>query len=350
VWVKRNLFFSDKRDADVGEGELPETGRGAPRPGAPTGRDIRRETISVTMTPEIEKAYRREMRLVKRGLREALKVYKEQPELAYESVSRALRRPLATLTKLADTPDQVIPGAPNLKVDRAVEIIRQNMGKRVLMWTDSKQLAEDVFSRMQETFPGMGHVLGQTGHIKYAGLTGEEEKFTGRKYTDPETGRKIPKDEWKTFVLTKILGMGNDKTSKQVRTAVLTGSFAVGQNLQSFEVVVHMDRDDWNSETMKQRTARAWRAGNKQPVDEYTLDMTYQTVADKEADDTLDDIRRIIQGLDEKMFDQVVLESQVERLGAEWLEIKKQRSALYEIDRRMMEQLLSPYAKHQGFE
>ena len=100
---------------------------------------------------------------------------------------------------------------------------------------------------------------------------------------------------------------------------------------------------------MKQRTARAWRSGNKKPVDEYTVDLTYgDQFAGPDAAQTLDEIRKVVQGIDDSLFNQVVADSQVERLGEEWTSIKKQRSLLHKVNRRMLERALSPYAQQLG--
>ena len=56
----------------------------------------------------------------------------------------------------------------------------------------------------------------------------------------------------------------------------------------------------------------------------------------------------MIQGIDAELFDRVIVDSQVEKLGEEWLQIKKERSALHVIDRKMMERALSPYASQLG--
>jgi len=52
VWVKRNLFFADKRDVEEEGAALAITGLGR------AGRDIKREAVVVTMPPDIEGAYR----------------------------------------------------------------------------------------------------------------------------------------------------------------------------------------------------------------------------------------------------------------------------------------------------
>jgi hypothetical protein len=129
----------------------------------------------------------------------------------------------------------------------------------------------------------------------------------------------------------------------EVATATLTSTYAVGQNLQMFSTVVHLDRDTWNSETMKQRTARAWRAGQESAVEERTLDVTYSDTK-KKGDQTLDDVRKVIQDMDSALFDEVVVDSQAEVLGVEWHNMKKNESALHEVNKRMLEMAMSPYA------
>jgi hypothetical protein len=362
VWIKRNLFFADKRDVAEEEAQLAYTGLGD------TGRDLYSETELVTMPPDIEAAYRVEMSRVLEGLRELIATdYAAMPELAFERVRNRVSRPLSVLTKLSDTPGEIIPGARNPKVDRTTSLVAARIGGgRTLMWTDQAKLAEETFNRMIQDFPAQGHVLGLTDRIIYsppttAGLDKLVEEyelsppkdgkliFRPRQYRDPATGRKTAQDEWSTHVLTKILGLGNKQTAFQVATAVLTGGYAVGQNLQSFNTVIHLDRDDWSSETMKQRTARAWRAGNKQPVEEITLDLVYpDAVANDDASKTLDEIRRIIQEMDADLFKKVVLDSQVEKLGEEWLAMEKQRSQLHQVDREMALRAMSPYASQLG--
>lgn len=339
IWVKKNIFYADKRD--VGEEDA-------------LVKDLRQETVAVVMPAAVEEPYRRALAEVMPLLRElvGLKYNPADPRsfpLAAEEVARRISRPLRLLTKLSDTPDRVIPGLPNPKLDQAAKLASMALSDRILIFGEDKDLALDCYERMKKQFPGRGHVLGQTGFILYCSPTGEEYKYGERIYVDPETGRKTEADEWKTFVLTKVLGLGLGRTDKDVHTCTLTGSYAVGQNLQSFGTVLHLDRDDWSSETMKQRTARAWRAGNQQPVDEYTLDLVFpESDGGIAAELTLDEMRRVIQQIDANLFDRVIVDAQVERLGEEWLSIKKQRSSLHHVSRKMIERALSPYATQLG--
>jgi hypothetical protein len=352
VWVKRNLFFADKRDVEEEGAALALTGMGK------SGRDIKREPVAVTMPPSIESAYRETMSEMLEALQEWSKFgsFKDNIPLGVE-VSRnrlQVKRLLKRLSLLSDTPDQVLPGVGNPKLDHAMSLVRQALSGRTLLFTDSEQMAQDAFARLQRDLPAQGLVLGLSDRILYLSPSGEETRYGKRKgrnsYVDEKTGRKIDPDEWASHVLNKILGLGTkQRPDKPVCAAVLTGHYALGQNLQSFATVIHLDRDDWNAETMKQRTARAWRSGNKQEVSEYTLDMVYpDAVADDNADQTLDEIRSIVQEIDGKLFDEVVLESQIEKLGEEWIKIKKQRSQFHAVSRRMLERSLSPYASHLG--
>ena len=332
TWVKRNLFYEDKRSG-TGDAKL---------------GDLVQETEVVTMPPELEAVYRDTMSELLSGLKQvAVQRFEGDVALAVESAKVTLRGPLSRLTKLSDTPDRLVPGVSNPKLDRATQLVERHISGRTLLFTESKDLAQDTFERMKKTYPGRSHALGLVGTIVLAnGATGEDSKFTSRIYTDLETGRKIPKEEWKTFILTNVI-----QKDPTILTMVLTGSYALGQNLQSFGNVIHLDRDDWSNEIMKQRTARAWRSGNSDPVNEYTLDLVYEDAdGGVNGDTTLDEIRRVIQGIDARLFQEVVLDSQSERLGLEWLEILQQKSSLHQLDRKMVERALSPYAKQLGLQ
>ena len=200
---------------------------------------------------------------------------------------------------------------------------------------------------MSERFPGRSHIIGFASKIEVWSNNKKQASFGQRAYYDLQSGEGIEKGEWKVHVLRSLSNGFNPVTGKKmgqaVATATLTDSYAVGQNLQMYSTVVHLDRDTWNSETMKQRTARAWRAGQDSTVEERTLDIAYEET--KRGDDpTLDEVRKVIQELDAALFDEVVVDSQSEQLGVEWHGMKKNESALHEVNRRMLEMAMSPYA------
>jgi len=354
TWAKRNLFFEAKTNVAEPEGQVSE---------------LERTRLSVTMPEDIIRDYEREARAVRKGMRELLHTYRENPMLAYDEVGRKpMSNPLKQLTRLIDVPNRVIPGTPNPKIDQSVEIVTGKIegAERVMLWTDSPELAEDTFDRMRMRFPSQGHVLAQSNAIYYADAANKIHKYTmgnfarlfGKKdekgrlirvvnpntgkrtALDPRTGEPLNSREWQAYIFRYVLGMGNKRTDNVIKTATLTGGYAVGQNLQSFSTVIHLDRDGWSNETMKQRTARAWRAGNREPVEEITIDMTFpEGMGNKE---TLDDIRRLSQELDEKLFTQVVLDSQKANLGEEWFRIKSERSESFRVDKRVAALALQP--------
>jgi hypothetical protein len=148
------------------------------------------------------------------------------------------------------------------------------------------------------------------------------------------------KDQWIEFVLAEVLS-----PNKNIRTLTLFGPiYALGQNLQAFDTVIHLDRDSWSAEMMKQRTARAWRHGQDQPVDEITLDSTYK---DKDSldefDKTLDEIRGYFQEMGSEIFSRIIHEAMKLELGEEWGKIHHQLASGHLIDRKMLDLMASPY-------
>jgi hypothetical protein len=346
VWVKQNLFFADKRDVE--EVALPS---------------LRPETEVIVMDPEVEVAYRQATKGIEKALRGLVKKYRDRDPKATDPAIEAmfglkLRALLGKLNDLANMPDLVVPGARNPKIDRSAEIIEERVGqgRRTLLFTDSPKMASHTAKNLSLRFPGLYHAVALSDRIEVY-VNGEIAQaemryrnkvqmrpmvFRKRKYPEAVALGLKKANDWKVYILKYVIG-GN----RRVKTLTLTSGYAVGQNLQMFDTVIHLDRDAWNSETMKQRTARAWRAGQKTSVDEYTLDAVYAEQRD-EWDETLDQIRRHMQELQSDLFDRVVIESQTEALGKEWFEMKHTDASFHELNRRMMEMALSPYLARMG--
>jgi len=327
VWVKRNLYFADKRASE--EIAL---------------KELVKQTETVTMAPEVEAVYRETAQEISGVLSGLVSKYRDRTvdkttqDRALESARIKLAKLFAMLTELANRPDKVVPGARNTKLGRLVQIMDEKAGaqSRVIVFTDSPALAEDAVAMLAQRCPWKSHAVALADRIEVVGSTGERVAFTAKQYRRAD-GTRVPKKEWKTYVLQEIVAK-----NPQVGSVVLTGSYAVGQNLQQFDTVVHLDRDTWNSETMKQRTARAWRQGQENPVTEVTLDSVYENPL-SDTDATLDQIRRYVQELDSDLFDRVVIESQTEALGSEFFGMKRTNASFYKVNRRMMEMAMSPY-------
>jgi hypothetical protein len=327
VWVKRNLYFADKRAVE----EL-------------NMKQLTKRADTVTMDPRVEAIYRETATSISGVLSGLVSKYRDRTvdavtqDRALESARIKLAKLFSALTDLSNRPDKIVPGARNTKLDRLVQLVEEGAGStsRFIVFTDSPDLADEAVAVLAKRCPWRSYAVGMAKRIDIVSPSGERVSFTERGYTKPD-GSKVPKKDWKVFVMQEYVAK-----NPQVGGVVLTSTYAVGQNLQEFDTVIHLDRDTWNSETMKQRTARAWRQGQQNPVTEVILDTVYENPLSS-TDATLDQIRRYVQELDSDLFDRVVIESQSEALGSEYFGMKRTNASFYKVNRRMMEMAMSPY-------
>ena len=302
------------------------------------------------------------------------------------------------ITALPFTPDELDQMANELgnpKLDQAQTIITDKLvaaedtnmpPNRTLLFSDDKRLCMMTGKRLSKNIPGW-HVVGLSNEIhilsgdrKVSAVTFEisredalrlaRNEATFKKFWSETGGRsrhetpfrkkKIRKhpglpahkrlnthyksDLWQQFVLQEIV-----KTHPKIRTATLLGmNYQFGHNLQTFNTVIHLDRNTWNSENMKQRTARAWRTGQDNPVEEITLDSTYaeRPGRKREFDATLDEIRRYFQEVESEVFDHIIKDAQRIALGGEWEDIKFKDASLFRLDRQVMDLMTSPYVEN----
>lgn len=332
VWVKQNLFYVDKQDVE--EAALPR---------------LKRETTALTMDPQVETAYRSVADKIQKILTGMVAKYRDRDtsatDPAIETARVKLRKQFTLLTDLSLMPDLIIPGATNPKLEQASRLLdeRVETSARTIFFTDSPKMASHTALTLSKRFPGKLLALGLANAIELW-QSGKKVASYGKKAYTADDGTKYKADAWKTFILDRVV-----KPNPAIFAAILTSTYAVGQNLQTFNTVVHLDRDSWNSETMTQRTARAWRTGQRETVDEVTLDVVYSDTRHKR-DGTLDQIRAAMQQMEADLFDQVVIASQVEALGKEFFEMRRMDSSFYELNRKMMTAALSPYLARLGEE
>ncbi len=280
----------------------------------------------------------------------------------------------------------------NPKLDAVEQTVLSKMeaieGSRALIFTDDTKLAMDSVIRMSSKDGGV-HALCLKKEIQlwsggsplsswtvkiergdvellYAHRADEMMSETGgkaifslpfgkrkyRKYPnlEPKTtlqraeglNANYPPDQWQQFVLKEII-----KGNPEIRTVTLLGKeYSHGHNLQTFNTVVHLDRNHWNSEAMKQRTARAYRQGQEERVQEVTIDSTYAPNEEAEAQDvTLDQIRDLYQKMDGSIFDDIIKASQDLDLTAEDKSVLKRDASNWRLDEAVLELQTSPYAK-----
>jgi hypothetical protein len=330
TWTKSNMFVANKRDVM----EMPLPG-------------LRKETIALTMDPAVEKIYRDTAKEVASVLKAAVAVYRDKNlkadgEEVKELFGIRIRKQLSMLNDLANMPSLLIPGTKSPKVDAALQIVTDNAtrGVRTLLFTDTPRFAEYVVSEISARSPSTYHAVALAREIRVYMNGRVTSKYTSRRYIN-KLGLEVPSTDWASHILQEVLGDDNS-----VKSMVLTSTYTLGQNLQMFGSVVHLDRDTFSSEQMKQRTARAWRTGQDSEVDETTLDMAYDS--GQAGDTTLDELRKFIQNTQESLFDEIVSKSQATAIGKDWDQMAKVDASLVNTNRKMVEILLSPFPALMG--
>lgn len=348
-WVKANLYFKDKMDAPEIELERPQY-----------------DNLAIAMDSKVEAEYKKVASAAAAEIEKMVAMYKdgEYDHGAdwYENISRyrgftgRLGKVFKKLRDLGDMPQDVIPGASNPKVDQAKELILERIksGKKSILFTDNPSLASYTARELSLQFPMHYHAAGLSDKIQLY-KAGEVVVTWGKEaYKPPVTPKnqsraKWADADWAVFVLKYYINPKPDDANSEaydVASLTLTSAYTKGQNLQQYTSVIHLDRDTWNSEEMKQRTARSWRAGQKETVDVITLDIAYQEPEDERErrDRTLDEIRKYVQDMEESLFNDIIKASQQASIGKSWREMEQWDASLLKVNRDMMEAAISPYA------
>lgn len=350
AWVKNGMYFADKRTVSEPKFKL---------------TDLKEENVSLTMEPEVETAYRKASQGIAKLLKLMVAVFRDNKQLGkaerdlvarYEAEFKKYRK---QLDMLANYPDEVInpktgqkmfPEAVSTKVTKSTEIATEKFkdGKRTLLFTDDDKLAVKTAIKMSQSMPDIGIavalkskvVVYQTGKVlnnpKGVVVQGPQI-FTDKIPYKNVNGDPVPREEWASHVLRNVIG--GDPT---IAALILTKPYALGQNLQMFSTVIHLDRDNFSSEMMKQRQARAWRTGQKEPVEEYTLDVVYDDAKSKE-DPTLDEVRKYIQEMQENLFNDIVHKSRETTIGEEWRGMYETQASLVAVNKKLFELAVAPY-------
>jgi intein/homing endonuclease len=205
-------------------------------------------------------------------------------------------------------------------------------------------LDTDLLNKLVKDPEERKRILAETGGVSTLRLPFRKKAYKKHPALPAKAGANTSylADDWQQFVLKEIVNPDSSISS----ATMLGKTYMYGHNLQAFNTVIHLDRDSWNSESMKQRTARAWRQGQEQVVDEVTLDFTYR--GDDEGkprdpnDQTLDQIRRSFQEMDAGIFDSIIKDAQRIALGAEWEGVDKRDASLWRLNDKVLELMMSP--------
>ena len=352
AWVKNGMYFADKRTIGA-------PGTSAKEQSMKLPDLLKQEPVSLTMDPEVEIEYRKVSKGIAKLLKAMVSVFRDREIVKgdraklVERYAAEFKKYRAQLDMLSNYPDEAIdpktgekkfPGAVSPKVMAATWLVNDKIegGKRTLLFTDDDKFAMKSVEQISNNTPGMSVAVALKDRVvvyrdgKVFEKEGVKQVFTSRKYKNIK-GEDVPKDQWATHVLREIIG-----GDPSVKALILTKPYALGQNLQMFGTVVHLDRDNFSNETMKQRTARAWRTGQSEPVEEYTMDSVYDDATGKD-DPTLDEVRRYIQEVQEDVFNDIVHKSREAVLGEEWKSMSETQASMVAVNRKLFELALAPY-------
>jgi hypothetical protein len=364
-WVKQNAYFADKMDVDY-----EEAGQVALQP-------LQKLTTNVNMPKEVAVAYKEISDIISVQMNQIKDRYSlllaDTPiEEIPASVQREkdfavgnLKDKISLLHMFSLNPHKAMEkfnkmkGNPpkeytfsNPKIDQAEELAVQfltgNAPKRTLYFTEDNDVAKKTVIKLSLRIPTKVHALCLSNAIVFyqagkpltkgrvtkktkiqnfmvkelteeqikerleqAGLTTEQiEKRMGR--TAAATVEPQEEDmTWAVNTVKKFIAKNN-----QVSTMVANSSYARGFNLQQFKAVVHLDRDGWDSEELKQRTARAFRQGQEDAVIEVMVDAVMpQEMA---GDITIDKLRGLVHEVDQKFFSDIITTSGAINLSANY--------------------------------
>lgn len=161
-------------------------------------------------------------------------------------------------------------------------------------------------------------------------------------------------DQWAILATKKIF-----KDNLNIRTLSCTDEYAKGYNFQFISTVVHLDRGKgFDSEEVKQRTARAYRTGQKSKVEVIYLDSVIadggsrsgEYGASEEADTfgkdysdmTVDEIKDLVQGADQDFFMDIIQQGMRTNLIANYEGVERTTGASIKINKNMFSMLLDP--------
>jgi len=173
---------------------------------------------------------------------------------------------------------------------------------------------------------------------EYRAYPGFRLRTTRKDGQSIDNNPKYESHEWQKMVFDHIVS----GDGRFLSASLFGPEYAEGHNLQAFDTVIHLDRNTWSNENMKQRTARAWRQGQDSEVEVVSMDFTFKNSEDQ-LDRTLDEIRKYFQALEGDIFNQIIKQSQETELGSEWFDMIMTNAGQRKVDLKLAETVISPY-------
>jgi hypothetical protein len=307
-WVKENAYFAPKTDISYDEMGVEYTSVSLP-----VLQKLRTQTITTRMPKIVQNKYKEEAKKIKnnlqamlikyRDLKSELKFLSESGDLvythkgkdkAYQDLTRAtgvIATSLKNLSKIS---------AGSFKSPVATNIFKEDTEARILYFSTSENLAKKVAKGNSKLRPDGVHAVCWTNYIVFYqnGSVVSEVKASDSLGVDAfdslldakeiniwsdiknrTASLKLAEEEegdeseatWAMDISKKYV-----KQNGSLHTVVCSDNYARGFNFQTFSKVVHLDRGNgFDSELLKQRTARAYRGGQENQVQEIYIDATF---------------------------------------------------------------------------
>jgi hypothetical protein len=340
-WVKSNAYFTDKMDVDM---------EAIDRPVLQPLKKV--DPIAVKMNPKVRKEYKKVSAELARELKGMLDKYRdnvEDPEaFQYETdvnrrgkkvkVVKTLRdlanikvnSLMKRLVRLSTDPENdkemkeiLGDNYRNPKLDATKRILKGSPESRVIFFTQSARLAVSTAKDNALVRPAKYHAVLQKSKISFVQAKGKTVKTiaTIKADTDLQELKNSPKGL--ALLKTASGGWNVDAVAEfiaenyNVSTICCTDDYSKGFNLQKFQKVVHLDRGNgFDSENLSQRTARAFRAGQLDEVEEIFIDSTIKDQRDTDGNVTIDsldadevniqELQRLLNEKDQSFFTDII--------------------------------------------
>ncbi len=315
TWVRTNAYFADKQQVEyekVGQPKLLKPISNSHTVVMPTAL----QTLYSKKAEQIESSIKQMLAIYSQSASERGAINDENKKLLKDLAQGSLAKEIKFLHDLSANPKRALArisdaelakykvskkqileeGNPKLNASIQLAKEQDKKGTKSLYFTDDNNLAIENAMELASNLPS-AHVVCLLNEIRVY-RNGELKRiFTSKNPTaDKAEQDRIFRNAAKKEVLVEKTPEQLEEETKwaqsvlkdiiianivDVKTMTCTAPFARGFNFQEFTTVIHLDRNGWSSEEMKQRTARSYRQGQSKQVEELFIDMVYAN--DKES-------------------------------------------------------------------
>ncbi len=333
-WLKQNAYFANKMEVEylaVGQAEL---------------KPLEKVSNKVNMEEEVADAYKDIAKDIQKELKQMQERYayllsgedlatmsedlQTEKDIAVGNLKNKIAllhlfslNPTKAMKKYYKLNDKEFPEGKvfaNPKIDEAIRLGLENVEgstkRRTIYFTEDNDVAKETVIALSKKIKGVGHALCLTNYIIFYmdGKIVKKSKVTKKTNLEryvlnlrtANAQAQVAEDmSWAIKTVKKWIANNED-----VATMTCNSSYSRGFNLQKFKSVVHLDRDGWDSEEIKQRTARAFRQGQEDVVQEVMIDAVLPpSLVNGDMAKSIDELRGMVQGADQKFFNTIIKES-----------------------------------------